>query len=269
MEVRYTMCALFYGDYLSLAQRCLGGLEAHLPAGRAHITDIRLGLNAVSPATLAYVETWAARQHAKYGLPVVIYIPERNVMKYPLMRRMFHDQISGLPLLADYVMWFDDDAFFDASFSWRKLERIVVNSTMVGKLYSWLIRGEQWKWVQSQSWYDPKVGSPPKRRGLPVFLFAQGSWWVLRKCVIVNYDWPFPELIHRGGDSTLGELLRQRQLILNNFDQGVHVNADAQGRDSRSPRRGYSGPCLGEKFQPGPLDLSHHDFKLTIRTEFA
>jgi hypothetical protein len=267
---RISLCTLLYGDYPELAQRVLTGIGINLPWGHAWVQDVRIGLNEVGDATARYVDQWAQRQ----PVPVTTYDAGRNVYKYPLMRRMFRDKVPGFPALATWANWFDDDSYLDPCFPWDELMMEAEVADMIGKPYVWFVRGRQWDWVQAQPWHDPRVGPPKAYRGKPVFHFFQGGWWLLRQSVICRYNWPFEELVHRGGDSTLGELMRQQGLrtVLGahrrhlGFLSRVHTNADAAGRDSKSPRRGYSGDCLGEAYDPHrSIDLSHHHFDLTAR----
>ena len=54
----------------------------------------------------------------------------------------------------------------------------------------------------------------------------------------------------------LGELLRQQGLRIKKFNTGVAVNADENGRESRSKKRGYDSPPIGYNFVP-PVPTSH------------
>jgi hypothetical protein len=261
-----SICALFYGDHVDLARRCLHSLESNLPTGQPFVRDIRLGLNATSPANTDFVRNWAEDVAIHHKIPVLVYQPERNVWKYPLMRRMFHELRPGYPL-GDFVMWFDDDAYLEPRFRWPVALDAAACHDMIGHLYHWYVQGDQWKWVQRQPWYDRSIGPLPVARGRPVFVFAQGSWWIVRSSVLVRYDWPTLLLRHNGGDALLGELLRQQRLRLGHFVERVRVNANYEGQDSRSPRRGYSEKPLGfDLAESTHRDLGFHRFDMTVWT---
>ena len=163
-----TICALFYGDHGRYARRCLGGLESNIKEGRPFTLDIRLGLNEVSPGVGDYVLGWAAEAARRYDLPILVYRPERNAFKYPLMRRMFHCAVEGHPL-GEYVMWFDDDAYLEPGFRWRRMLEYVADKDMIGQLQYWFIQGRQFEWVKRQWWSNPDVGEPLVVRAGPPF----------------------------------------------------------------------------------------------------
>ncbi len=260
-----TICALFYGDHGRYARRCLDGLESNLKEGRPYTLDIRLGLNEVSPGVGDYVLGWAAEAARRYDLPILVYRPERNAFKYPLMRRMFHVPVEGHPL-GEYVMWFDDDAYLEPGFRWWRMLEYAADKDMIGQLQYWFVQGRQFEWVKRQWWYNPEVGEPLLARGRPSFLFAQGSWWVIRSEVLRKYDWPVPQLRHNGGDALLGELFRQQRLRLAPYDERVKVNADIEAESAEAPRRGYSEPPLGaEPAEAETRDLGFQDFRVSLR----
>jgi hypothetical protein len=183
---------------------------------------------------------------------------------------MFYDAVP----LADWVMWFDDDSYFQNDISvrwWVDLQKAMTTSDMVGQLWTMQMAGNQWEWIQQQPWCNKALGKPTKlHKGVPCFEFCQGAWWVLRTSVIKSLNWPFPELKHNGGDSMLGEALRHVNGRMHRFasrQKGlVRINADSAGRDSASRRRGISEPRVGSEYVPGQLpDLSHHMFPCTRR----
>ena len=259
-----TVCGLFYGDHGFYAHRCLGSLEANLSSGRPFVQEIRLGLNEVSRGVSDYIMGWAEEAAIRFALPILVYRSEVNVCKYPLMRKLFH--ASAQPVRTPLVMWFDDDAYLEPRFAWRQMLEFAADKDMIGHVYYWFIQGQQYEWVKRQPWYNPALREPLTYRGKEVFQFAQGSWWVARMAMLRKYDWPIPELRHCGGDSMLGELIRQQGLKLGHFRHGVHVNADEDGRDSKAKRRGHSEPPLGANLAASlNMDTSFHNFHLTIR----
>ena len=260
-----TICALFYGDHAALAARCLGGLDDNLAAGRPFIGDIRLGLNEVSRGVTDYILGWAEEAAIRHSLPILVYRPDCNAFKYPLMRRMIHGEVHGHPL-GDLVMWQDDDAHLEQGFDWKHMLDFMARQDMIGHIYYWYVQGAQAEWVKRQPWHDPRVDGTETRNGRPVFLFAQGSWWVIRSEILQRYDWPIRELKHNGGDALLGELFRQQGLRLANYSHRVRVNADEEGRDSKAKRRGFSELPLGVNLAASfNKDLSYHNFAVNLR----
>ena len=260
-----TICALFYGDHGEYARRCLGGLANNLKEGRPFTLDIRLGLNVVSPGVSDYILKWAEDVAGRYQLPILVYSPKRNALKYPLMRRMFHTPVEGHPL-GEHVMWFDDDAYLEPGFQWRRMLECAADKDMIGHMYHWFIQDGQFEWVKKQWWYNPDVGDPLLAGGRPCFLFVQGSWWVIRSEILREYDWPIPQLRHNGGDSMLGELCRQQRLRLAHYEERVKVNADIEGRNSAATRRGYHEPPLGsDPAEAETRNLSFQNFQLSLR----
>ena len=177
-----------------------------------------------------------------------IYESSENIYKYPLMRRMFHDPDN--PIETPYIMWFDDDSFlrtnecknFEAWFD--ELAGYMRNFAMVGAVYKLGLAGNQRAYIEDQPWYN---GKPVEKR----FTFITGGWWSLRRDIVDSFDWPVPELIHRGGDTLLGELLRQHDYPLKHFTRHVAINADADGKQCKAKRRGFDSPPIGHSYDPG------------------
>jgi len=249
----FVVCVLAYGDHPDLAGRCLGGLAGGLGLW---VTEVRVGLNAVGAATRARLAAFAAAA----PVPVVAYEEERgaNVLKYPLMRRMFYD--PARPLSAP-VMWFDDDSFVTGGRGfWEAAWRAFASGgcPVMGSLY---VPARAWTPTEraalaTRPWYGGVALDPPPR-------FATGGWWVADPGFLAAWDYPFRELRHNGGDVLLGELVRQQGRCLKHFRDGVAVNADRHGRESRAPRRGVTTP--GPYERPPPYDYAHHDFRVTVR----
>lgn len=246
----FTVCALMYGDNLPLAQRCLSRLD-----GAPHMEEVRIGLNAVSTATRNYVEDWGRQFSQQHGVPVYTYTPDRNTGKYPLMRRMF------VSPLARYVMWFDDDSYFDHDATWwtNELLPALAGQDMIGQQWRLPVQGNQWEWIMQQPWYNRRVQKPRH------FHFCQGAWWVIRSEILKQYDWPTRDLHHCGGDSMLGELLRHQNRVVGKFDSGVRINADELGQHSKATRRGIDQPVVGRYYRrEDAVSYAHHDFSLSM-----
>ncbi len=259
-----TICVLLYGDYPDLAERCLGSIERSLSEGSRYVAAFRVGLNECSPPTHVYVRDLVSRLESDYpDIRVDLYATDKNVCKYPMMRTMFREPDL---IATQYIMWFDDDSYFNSEKVdhnwWPAMFDAIRDKAMIGQHWLMPIQGNQWEWIRSQSWFNNKVGLPPKKaKGRPAFEFCQGAWWVAETKTLLYNDWPLPEIKHNGGDSMLGELLRHRRKAMGKFFGGVHINADATGRKSSSKRRGYTEDRVGWDYQGTPLDTGHQYFE--------
>jgi len=251
----FTVCVLCYGDHTDLAQRCLGSISRTLD--KQHVVDLRVGLNDVCPGTREYV--FDVLRSMDLLDPPLIYEPERNVHKYPLMRRMFYDKLR--PVQSTHLMWFDDDSCItDGPDWWAKTWAKAQQYTMIGDIWYVPYRGHT-EWVRRQSWY---TGKPfHKIRGREAMKFATGGWWAAEFLPIRRWSYPWQELNHRGGDCSLGEMLNQQGYTLGKHKDGLWINADDRGKNSGAPRRGYDERPVWYDYRPEP-DLSHHRFDYQV-----
>jgi len=205
----FSVCIVSYGNHKDLLERSLSSIERTAPSDL--ILDVRVGINDVSETAREYVMNTFARRFK--GIECIVYEPTNNVGKYPLMRRMFYD--AKRPL-ADWIMWFDDDSHLDDSADeswWRATAEKAVNCQVMGAIHTIRQRGMQWQGIQQQPWYGQmKVDEKHKYR------FATGAWWTAQSEFITRWGYPFPEIYHNGGDSILGELVRQQRAGLGKFD---------------------------------------------------
>ncbi len=65
--------------------------------------------------------------------------------------------------------------------------------------------------------------------------------------MLQRFHWPVPDLLHRGADMMLGELCGQQGLRMQSFHEGGAINADAEGRESKAPHRGFDSPLVGHE----------------------
>lgn len=233
------VCVLFYGEdeiSLPLAQRVLNTPMRELAKQNV---EFRFGFNAVGEKTKAYVrEAIASDFHNTLWIE-----PEGNIFKYPIMRRMLHEK----PLLAPLTMWFDDDSCLapncDVTTWWPRVKNLLDTYAMVGSLYRQRLLGEQPTWIKQQWWY---AGKPVP----PYIKFITGGWWTIRSSVLLRYNWPIPELRHRGGDVMLGALCDQQDVPITHFRDSVWINANEEGVESKSPRRGHDEAPIGVRLAP-------------------
>jgi len=248
MKDKFTICVLLYGDYPHLADRCLRSITQ---AVAAEDLNLRVGLNEVSDRVTEWVRSWVA--------PECIWESPTNLHKYPMMR----DMLYGIrPVDTEYFMWFDDDSYIDESYSllvandkpyWlRQVDHAMVNSDVIGSVYTIGWQGKQREYVKAQSWYN---GRDPAER--TKIRFATGGWWTARTALLEEQNYPWPDLDHRGGDAMLGEMCFQHGLRLNQFREGLHINSNTAGQESKASRRGFDQPPLGVKYDPGVAATLH------------
>ena len=252
---QFTLFALCYGKHPHLAERCLQSISQRLDPHR--VRSVRIGLNDPCPDTLAVVDRLAKIMAEK--VEVLIYNPGKNVMKYPLMRKMFYD--PDHPVETPYVMWFDDDScLVDADYWWVNVQNHMdCGMDLVGQIWYMPLRGDQPRRIKEQGWY---TGKPWHRhRGRNVMKFATGGWWVARYSILHKWKYPWAELRHNGGDSTLGEMMYQQGHKVMNYSNGVWINADEDGNPSKAPRRGVDeGKRPVWYRESDQYDLSHLNF---------
>lgn len=239
-----TACVLLYGDYLDLAARCLNSL---LPNSGIQVI---VGLNQCSPATVAYVEELRKR----YPAQVAVVMSDKNIHKYPMMRRMFYG--PGSAIRTTHVAWFDDDSYLTVSVDdWAAHVRKAFGSfEVLGSIYSQSLQGCQADWIEDQPWYrghsvrakSTEQMRQRRQRPKPYSVrFATGGYWVADMKSLRLYDWPLTILDHNGGDVMLGELCRQQNLRLVHDKYGVAINADRNGGESKAVRRGHTSRPIG------------------------
>lgn len=253
----FSICVLTCHDYVEQHQRCLTSILRQAKAEPDAVSEIRIGVNR---GTERCIDSCRAlcRDFYNIGIRALWFICDTD-FKYPTMRRMFH---TGPPVIAEHVMWFDDDSYLTGQVGWfAAVAAAARTADVVGQPWKLKLRGNRWNFITNQPWFNPTVGRPDK----DTITFMQGAWWVCRYDTLVKYDWPTPALRHCGGDSLFGELARHQHLRLEKFDQGVRINADEAGNHSKAKRRGHTEPELGTHYDPRePQDYTHHNFTAEI-----
>lgn len=236
---KFTVCVLCYGDHLPLAQRCINSILSTLPRERM---DLRIGANAVSGATLQFLQSVK---------PDKLYAYSENKKKYPLMREMFWD--AQAPLATKYLLWFDDDAYaIDPAWPTRLAETIVNHHAFGGRLYGWKMfhdlsmyakQGHRPDhWFREASWYK---GAPFRVRGQDRYApngscldFVAGWFWAIGVDAIRAAGVPDQRLNHNGGDCCIGEQVHQAGYKLIMFNKNkCFVSCPAKDQGGR---RGFS-----------------------------
>ena len=210
-----TVCVLCYGDHPALCRRFLDGLVKNTPAP---LFRLRAGMNAVGEATRALLEETRARHS-----DVRLYDSPTNLLKYPMMRRLFHEP----PLETEWTVWFDDDSYVERS-DWLRGLALRAEATpdaeVLGPPRAIRVAEDMRTLVHEAPWSQ---GRPFEKdaAGEETIRFPAGGFWAIRSRTLTELDWPDVRLKHNGGDVLLGEALRQTGRLQRGFHHGVRVNA--------------------------------------------
>jgi hypothetical protein len=253
-----SVCALLYGPHYDLHKRCLKSILDSDP--HESVKDFRVALHDVEAGSGTFVYTWAELMGRKWKKPVYVYRPSQN-LKYPTMRWILRHK-GEEP--GDYIMWFDDDSYLTGQKDfWPKVSKQMLKHDMIGQHWFWPPQGNQLGWIKDQPWYNPDAGDLPVFRAKSSFEFCQGAWWVARRQMLLDLNWPVPELRHCGGDSMLGEAIRHQGYSMGgSYQYGVRINANDNGAHSKAKRRGYRERAIGYEYDGTPLSTGHQDFDM-------
>lgn len=227
-----TIYSLLYGDYTELHQRLVNSLLPRIPED----VPIILWCNVVCKSTLDWLKAFGSR--------LSIIDSDENVPKYVAMRRMFHELH---PPQTPWLIWFDDDAHIVADNWWPHMLAYIdskqkENICYIGEpWYAHHLPG-QWQFISQSTWFTgrkPQMCPAQGKRRKPGIWFAQGSYWWLRTDIMQKLDWPDPRLKHNGGDTLLGEAIRQQHLLFHRTSYGVKTN-DAKRRGHHERPAGSS-----------------------------
>jgi hypothetical protein len=154
---------------------------------------------------------------------------ETNIPKYEVMRSFF---TAESVCDNEWVIWFDDDSHVVKPDWWARTceyieSRKSENICYIGQPWFAHHLPGQWEFIQQSKWYRGK--DPELIKGRPGVWFATGGYFWLRTDVIRLLDWSDERLSRNGGDTLLGEAVRQQGLPFHRADYGVKVN-DAKRR---------------------------------------
>jgi hypothetical protein len=216
---------LLYGDHPELHARFLDGLSGSLIL-RPPDVGVTLWLNQVCKPTLDLLpgqHTFRLRESA-----------DVNVPKYTAMREMF----AGIPDDCEWIVWLDDDVRFTDRW-WLDKTLHFIRSKHDGACYI----GQPWwvdhlpgqrEFIKASRWFRGRAWEL-NNKGVPGIRFAQGSYWWLRNDVRKLLDWPDERLSRNGGDTLLGEAVRQQGLPFHHFHEGVKPNDHKRRGLSEAP----------------------------------
>ncbi len=215
LEPPVTICVLCYGNYPQIAQRILASLSLHT---RREQFLLRIGLNAVSPATDRVLERMFLLSHWE-----LLVRSETNLYKDPMMRRLFYDK----PLQTEWTLWFDDDSYVFRD-DWLDILRC--ESQLSPEVDMWgkkcFIRGDDKhrEFIRASAWYRGLEPENDDRPGGCRISFAVGGFWAIRTIWLHRLDWPDRRLIQSGDDYIFGEALRQHGARVGTAFSGIAIN---------------------------------------------
>jgi len=225
--MRVTISALFFGNYPDLHKRLLQGFKTtRWPQN----DQVRLNFwsNQVPEATKNFI--------ARLQLPVSVTLFESdvNVPKYSVMRKLFAEEKAKD--VSDWLVWFDDDTIINAP-NWMTETLAYINktpqATYLGQPWGWTWQKGQVEFIAKSKWYKGVPHGVDK--GRPTVTFAQGSYWWLKTEAARQLDWPDERLVHNGGDTLLGEAVRQQGWPFHKFYRGISPNAARRRGRSDKP----------------------------------
>jgi len=231
-----TVYALFYGKFLALHKRLIDSLKKHLPPEKVRLV---CWANTVRKETLDELE----KLRAHFGETALVIDSKENVPKYEAMRTMYHDIAEPK---TEWILWLDDDTYITKPDWWKKTKMFLQSTPdacYVGQ--KWYVHhlGGQWDFIKESSWFkglEPEMlGTKKKGVKKPGVWFMTGGYVWLKTALMKNLNWPDVRLSHNGGDTLLGEAVRQQGLPRHHYDYGVAVN--------RARRRGRSDSPAGSK----------------------
>ena len=219
------ICILFYGaeeKHFRLAQRVLN--EPMRCLAKRNIA-FRFGCNAVGDATLKFL----LQQIADHFHGATLFHSPENIMKYPMMRQMFHSPAINAPL----TIWFDHDSYLaddvNAVDWFNRVAMHFNHCDMVGSVYKAELPEEQERWVSTQNWFKCDAARA-------YVSYSLGGWWTIKTDLIRQWNWPSTDFKQKNGDIVLGSLFQHQNLKLCHFRDGVCINANDAGVEGTAPR---------------------------------
>ena len=228
-----TVYCLLYGNHFKLHKRLIESLRTNLPKGLA---DLIIWCNTVGEETKVYLRT------LKFSGSTIF--SDENMPKYKVMGMLFRGEYEKVKApTTPWVIWFDDDSHIKSADWWKKTLAFIRRKKSENICYlgqPWYVHylPGQWRFVESSRWFrdiPPKKFPTKSRTNKPGVRFAQGSYWWLRTDILRKLNWPDWRLNHNGGDTLLGEAIRQQGLPFHEFQYGVKINDGKRRGLSEAP----------------------------------
>lgn len=227
---------LMFGPYDSLHHRVLRSFAAHLPVE----TPLCVWLNELGRDSRAHWDKFR-----KQFMDVEVWESSVNTPKYKAMRLMF-EGFKNKRYEEEWAIWFDDDSYIQEH-DWlvRSMQYVeakqVENPRYMGQRWSVNWNPGQQEFIKASSWY--RGLTPELIKGRPGVGFCQGAYWWLHSDLIRQLDWPDARLNHNGGDTMLGEAVRQQGLKIHPYYYGVCIN-DGERRGYREAPAGCTNKLI-------------------------
>ena len=238
----FQVFCLLYGNYPKLHSRLLSSFEIALPR------DVPVGLwcNQISePSEELVARFLLGNADARSAV-----LSPDNKPKYKVMSDLF-SAIKQPECTKKWVIWFDDDSYIKSPDWWPKLTAYLAskeeeNVCYVGQCWWVDYRPGQLDFVKGMPWYTGK--SFDMKKGKETVDFATGGYWLLRTDVLKKLDWPPVKygLSHNGGDTLLGEAIRQQGLPFHKYEYGVAINPAKRRGNHEAP-----AGCTDKTFRRG------------------
>lgn len=219
------VCVLFYGaedKHFKLAQRVLN--EPMRELAKQNV-EFRFGCNAVGPSTTRFL----VQQIADYFHTATVFHSTENLMKYPMMRRMFYTP----PIRAPITMWFDHDSYLaphDDAHNWlKRTMKHVSGCNLVGSVERAKLLDDQLQWIEQQPWFNPACD----KTYLP---YVIGGWWAIKTELLRVFDFPPIDFKQKHGDRILGAAFKHQDISFCHFREGVKINVNDSGVETAEPR---------------------------------
>jgi len=224
---------LFYGQYTDLHKRIIDSMRKYMPKEECRPV---FWANTVSDETLYMLYELSQEFEAAH-----VVNSAENVPKYKAMRQLYHGEHKPY---APWILWMDDDTYIVKPDWWKKTKAFLQSDPMISYVgQKWYVHHAdgQWDFIKAASWFKGKEPEmvPTKTKGVkkPGIWFMTGGYVWLKTGVMKALNWPDQRLNHNGGDTLLGEAIRQQGLPRHHFDYGVMVN--------KAKRRGLSEAPAG------------------------
>ena len=234
----WTICVRCSSSLLA-AKRTVGSVLPVLAAAPTQIRLIVVGYRCGESA--AYLREVSAAGWIAPGDLHWMETPSR----VEAMRRLFY---GTPPVSTTFAIWWDANVFLSSPMlnggRWLDAVRAVATTAdVVGRVQSWEVSAEHVAWLRRQPWYVRKV----RKRGA-VVKGVSGEWWVARREVVQQHDWPAATLHEEALDCLFGALCWQRGYRMRSFCDGLRVVGEpifeCPGAGVDVSRRGMSyGPC--------------------------
>jgi len=163
---------------------------------------------------------------------------QTNKFKYPVMRELIYKK----PVSTEWFIWFDDDSYVTDKRWLPKLEETIDKTyddggRLYGQIYRWDLRAGQKEWIEAAHWYrnKPFLTATKGADNVHTIKFPTGGYWAVPYENLIDLFWPDERIVHNGGDTMLGEAVRQQGYSVVGCHAHVKVNDGKRRGASTNP----------------------------------